>query len=86
MTETHPIFGEEKLNYDNHDISQLRKQLDEAQANGNNIHGLAFSIRGDWLVENNLYDPETQVIDQNKIKHAEQEVAKTLINKGFNLP
>ncbi|MEE8831327.1 MAG: MobP2 family relaxase [Leuconostoc gelidum] len=86
VTETHPIFGEEKLNYDNHDISQLRKQLDEAQANGNNIHELAFSIRGDWLVENNLYDPETQVIDQNKLKHAEQEVAKTLINKGFNLP
>ncbi|QEA59819.1 hypothetical protein FGL74_00385 [Leuconostoc koreense] len=26
------------------------------------------------------------MIDQNKLKHAEQEVAKTLINKGFNLP
>lgn len=25
------------------------------------------------------------MIDQNKLKHAEQEVAKTLINKGFNL-
>ncbi|QGN60008.1 MobP2 family relaxase [Leuconostoc citreum] len=86
VTETHPIFGQEKLNYDNHDISVLRKNLDEAQENGNNIHELAFSIRGDWLVKNNLYDPETRMIDQNKLKHAEQEVAKTLINKGFNLP
>ncbi|MBZ5947956.1 IS110 family transposase [Leuconostoc gelidum subsp. gasicomitatum] len=85
VTETHPIFGSDKLNYDNHDISLLRKDLDEAQANGNNIHELAFSIRGDWLVKNNLYDPETRMIDQNKLKHAEQEVAKTLINKGFNL-
>lgn len=86
VTETYPIFGREKLNYDNHDISLLRKDLDEAQENGNNIHELAFSIRGDWLVKNNLYDPETRMIDQNKLKHAEQEVAKTLITKGFNLP
>ncbi|APE76694.1 transposase [Leuconostoc mesenteroides subsp. jonggajibkimchii] len=86
VTETHPIFGREKLNYDNHDISVLRKDLDEAQENGNNIHELAFSIRGDWLVKNNLYDPETRIIDQNKLKHAEQDVAKTLITKGFNLP
>ncbi|WP_273710086.1 MobP2 family relaxase [Leuconostoc mesenteroides] len=86
VTETHPIFGNDKLNYDNHDISVLRKNLDEAQKNGNNIHELAFSIRGDWLVKNNLYDSETRMIDQNKLKHAEQEVAKTLINKGFNLP
>ncbi|CUW14234.1 FIG00773359: hypothetical protein [Leuconostoc gelidum subsp. gasicomitatum] len=27
-----------------------------------------------------------QVIDQNKLKHAEQEVTNTLSNKGFNLP
>ncbi|WP_273715769.1 MobP2 family relaxase [Leuconostoc mesenteroides] len=86
VTETHPIFGSDKLNYDNHDIYVLRRNLDEAQENGNNIHELAFSIRGDWLVKNNLYDPETRMIDQNKLKHAEQEVAKTLINKGFNLP
>lgn len=86
VTETHPIFGSDKLNYDNHDFSVLRKDLNEAQKNGNNIHELAFSIRGDWLVKNNLYDPETRMIDQNKLKHAEQEVAKTLINKGFNLP
>jgi hypothetical protein len=86
VTETHPIFGSDKLNYDNHDISVLRKDLDEAQKNGNNIHELAFSIRGDWLVKNNLYDPETRMIDQNKLKHAEQDIAKTLINKGFNLP
>ncbi|MCS8586832.1 MobP2 family relaxase [Leuconostoc citreum] len=85
VTETHPIFGNDKLNYDNHDISVLRKNLDEAQENGNNIHELAFSIRGDWLVKNNLYDPETRMIDQNKLKHAEQDIAKTLINKGFNL-
>ncbi|MGL5492849.1 MAG: MobP2 family relaxase [Enterococcus faecalis] len=86
VTETHPIFGNDKLNYDNHDISVLRKNLDEAQENGNNIHELAFSIRGDWLVKNNLYDPETRMIDQNKLKHAEQSIAKTLINNGFNLP
>jgi hypothetical protein len=60
--------------------------LDEAQENGNNIHELAFSIRGDWLVKNDFYDPETRMIDQNKLKHAEQDVAKTLINRGFNLP
>ena len=64
----------------------LRRKLDTAQANGNNIHELAFSIRGDWLVKNNLFDPETGVIDQNKLKHAEQTVAKTLINQGFKLP
>lgn len=86
VTETHPIFGSDKLNYDNHDISVLRKELDEAQENGNNIHELAFSIRGDWLVKNNLYDPETRMIDQNKLKHAEQGIAKMLINNGFNLP
>lgn len=86
VTENNPIFGPDKLNYDNHDISVLRKQLDEAQANGNNIHELAFSIRGDWLVENNLYDPDTGMIDQNRLKHAEQKVSKILINDGFKSP
>ncbi|MGR8823244.1 MobP2 family relaxase [Leuconostoc citreum] len=84
--ESEPIFSSDKLHYNNHDISILRKRLDRAQANGNNIHELAFSIRGDWLVKNNLYDPETGTIDQDRLKHAEQDVAKILINKGFKLP
>lgn len=86
ITEKNPIFGRDKLNYNNHDISMLRKSLDEAQSNGNNIHELAFSMRGDWLVENNLYDPETGTIDQNRLKHAEQKVANILINDGFKQP
>ncbi|MBA5937987.1 MobP2 family relaxase [Leuconostoc citreum] len=85
-TEQEPIFSSDKLHYNNHDISVLRKRLDKAQANGNNIHELAFSLRGDWLVENNLYDPKTGNIDQDKLKHAQQKVVKTLINQGFKLP
>lgn len=84
--EIEPIFSADKLHYNNHDISILRKRLDRAQANGNNIHELAFSIRGDWLMKNNLYNPETGTIDQDRLKHAEQDVAKILINKGFKLP
>lgn len=86
VTENQPVFSHDKLNYDNHDISRLKKRLDEAQQNGNNIYELAFSIRGDWLVKNKLYDPETKVLDQNKLKRAVQEVAKKLINQGFSLP
>ncbi|MCK8605705.1 relaxase MobL [Leuconostoc citreum] len=85
-TEQEPIFSGDKLHYNNHDISMLRQRLDKAQENGNNVHELAFSLRGDWLVKNKLYDPETGNIDQNRLKHAEQEIAKTLINKGFNSP
>ncbi|WP_349585230.1 MobP2 family relaxase [Leuconostoc citreum] len=85
-TEQEPIFSSDKLHYNNHDISVLRKRLEKAQSNGNNIHELAFSLRGDWLVENNLYDPKTGNIDQDKLKHAQQKVAKTLINQGFKLP
>lgn len=86
VTENQPVFSHDKLNYDNHDISCLKKRLDEAQQNGNNIYELAFSIRGDWLVKNKLYDPETGILDQNKLKRAEQVVAKKLINQGFSLP
>ncbi|MCK8605762.1 relaxase MobL [Leuconostoc citreum] len=85
-TEQEPIFSSDKLHYNNHDISILRQRLDKAQDNGNNIHELAFSLRGDWLVKNKLYDPETRLIDQDKLKHAQQEVAEILINKGFVLP
>ncbi|WP_349550018.1 MobP2 family relaxase [Leuconostoc pseudomesenteroides] len=85
-TEQEPVFSSDKLHYNNYDISLLRRRLDRAQENGNNIHELAFSLRGDWLVKNKLYDPETGIIDQDKLKHAQQEVAKTLINKGFSLP
>lgn len=85
-TEREPIFSSDKLHYNNHDISILRKRLDKAQENGNNMHELAFSLRGDWLVKNNLYDPDTGIIDQDKLKHAQQNIAETLINKGFNLP
>lgn len=85
-TEQEPIFSSDKLHYNNHDISVLRQRLDKAQDNGNNIHELAFSLRGDWLVKNKLYDPETGIIDQDKLKHAQQEVADILINKGFALP
>ncbi|ANY10945.1 MobP2 family relaxase [Leuconostoc lactis] len=86
VTENQPVFSHDKLNYNNHDISNLKKRLDEAQQNGNNIYELAFSIRGDWLVKNKLYDPETKVLNQNKLKRAEQDVAKKLINQGFSLP
>ncbi|WP_349535070.1 MobP2 family relaxase [Leuconostoc citreum] len=86
INEIEPIFSSDKLHYNNHDISILRKRLDSAQENGNNIHELAFSIRGDWLVKNNLYDPEAGTIDQDRLKHAQQDIAKILINKGFKLP
>lgn len=85
-TEREPIFSSDKLHYNNHDISILRKRLYKAQENGNNIHELAFSLRGDWLVKNNLYDPDTGIIDQDKLKHAQQDIAEILINKGFKLP
>ncbi|MGR8774172.1 MobP2 family relaxase [Leuconostoc citreum] len=85
-TEQEPIFSRDKLHYNNHDISILRQRLDKTQDNGNNIHELAFSLRGDWLVKNNLYDPETGIIDQDKLKHVQQEVAEILINRGFVSP
>ncbi len=86
VTETYPLFNSDKLNLDNHDISELKKELQIAQDNGNTLHEHAFSIRADWLIENDLYNPDTKELDQNALKHAEQKIVKRLFDHGQSLP
>lgn len=85
-TEDHPLFNSDKLNLEPDDVKELRGQLDEAQANGNPIHEMAFSIRGDWLIENELYNPHTQEIDHDTLKHAQQGIVQGIFDKSFPLP
>jgi len=84
--DTHPLFDSNTLNMTDEEMSTLEKRLNSAQDNGNVLHEMAFSIRGDWLVENGLYDPETKLLDQDKLKRAEQNIVQDLFNKGFKLP
>ncbi|KRN74779.1 hypothetical protein IV73_GL001055 [Weissella kandleri] len=84
--EEHPIFNGESLNLKDDEIEKLKSDLDLAQDNGNNLIEAAFSIRGDWLVENGLYDPKHGTIDQRALKQAEQSVVRNLFEKGFPLP
>jgi hypothetical protein len=86
VTEQEPLFNSEQLNMNNHDIARLKQQLKTAQANGNNLYEMAFSLRGDFLKDHGLYDPVTKNIDQTKLKKAEQNVVDQLVNKGFPLP
>ncbi|MFT8757377.1 MobP2 family relaxase [Leuconostoc pseudomesenteroides] len=86
VTETFPTFNSDKLNMDNHDISVLKQQLVMAQNNGNNLYEMAFSLRGDFLKDHSLYDPVTKIIDQARLKKAEQNIVDKLMNRGFSLP
>ena len=86
VTETYPIFNSEKLNLNDHDISGLKKNLQTAQDNGNTLHEHAFSIRADWLIENDLYNPDTKELDQNALKQAEQNIVNRLFQNGQALP
>ena len=86
VTETYPIFKSEKLNLNDHDISELKKDLQTAQDNGNTLHEHAFSIRADWLIENDLYNPDTKELDQNALKRAEQNIVNRLFQNGQALP
>ncbi|WP_431060744.1 relaxase MobL [Weissella paramesenteroides] len=70
----HPLFDSDTLNMTDEQMDNLENKLNLAQENGNILHEMAFSIRGDWLVENNLYDPETKQLDQDKLKRAEQHI------------
>ncbi|MBS0949243.1 IS110 family transposase [Weissella minor] len=85
-TESQPLFNSEKLNLSADDVKKLRRDLDTAQKNGNTLHELAFSIRGDWLAKNGLYDPKEKIIDQNRLKHAEQGIVEHLFNDSLPLP
>ncbi|QYU57962.1 relaxase MobL [Weissella confusa] len=86
VTETYPIFNSEKFNLNDHDISELKKDLQTAQDNGNTLHEHAFSIRADWLIENDLYNPVTKELDQNALKQAEQNIVNRLFENGQDLP
>lgn len=82
----HPLFDSDTLNMTDEQMDNLENKLNLAQKNGNILHEMAFSIRGDWLVENNLYDPETKQLDQDKLKRAEQHIVHDLFEKGGPQP
>ena len=82
----HPLFDSDTLNMTDEQMNKLEDTLNLAQDNGNILHEMAFSMRGDWLVENGLYDPETKQLDQDKLKRAEQHIVKDLFEKGGPQP
>lgn len=82
----HPLFDSHTLNMTDEQMDNLEEKLNLAQANGNILHEMAFSMRGDWLVENGLYNPETKQLDQDKLKRAEQHIVKDLFEKGGPQP
>lgn len=82
----HPLFDGHTLNMTDEQMDNLEEKLNLAQVNGNILHEMAFSMRGDWLVENGLYDPETKQLDQDKLKRAEQHIVKDLFEKGGPQP
>ena len=82
----HPLFDSDTLNMTDEQMDNLENKLNLAQKNGNILHEMAFSIRGDWLVENNLYGPETTQLDQDKLKRAEQHIVHDLFEKGGPQP
>lgn len=81
-----PVFNSDSLNLSPEEFEQTYQDLNMAQANGNNLYSMAFSFRGDWLVENNLYDPETGEVNQHALKRAEQDVVKDIFDKAFPSP
>lgn len=84
--DAHPLFNSDTLNMTDSEMDTLVQRLNNAQENGNVLHEMAFSMRGDWLVENMLFDPETKQLDQDKLKRAEQHMVKDLFDKAFPLP
>lgn len=82
----HPLFDGHTLNMTDEQMDQLENRLNTAQENGNILHEMAFSMRGDWLVENGLYDPETKQLDQDRLKRAEQHIVQDLFDKGGAQP
>ena len=84
--DTQPLFNGNTLNMTDDEMNLLEQRLNMAQDNGNILHEMAFSIRGDWLVENGLYDQETKQLDQDRLKRAEQNIVQDLFNRGFKLP
>ncbi|APS41758.1 hypothetical protein FOL01_0899 [Weissella jogaejeotgali] len=82
----HPLFDGQTLNMTDEQMDRLEDRLNTAQKNGNVLHEMAFSMRGDWLVENGLYDPETKQLDQDRLKRAEQHIVQDLFDKGGAQP
>ncbi|MGV3185352.1 MobP2 family relaxase [Weissella paramesenteroides] len=82
----HPLFDSDTLNMTDEQMDHLEDRLNLAQKNGNVLHEMAFSMRGDWLVENGLYDPETKQLDQDRLKRAEQHIVQDLFDKGGAQP
>jgi hypothetical protein len=82
----HPLFDGQILNMTDEQMDRLENRLNTAQENGNILHEMAFSMRGDWLVENGLYDPKTKQLDQDRLKRAEQHIVQDLFDKGGAQP
>lgn len=69
-SELTPTFNHDSDNLTVAATEQLRSQLDEAQANQATLWQGVISFSTKFLIENKLYDPQTEACDQGKIKAA----------------
>ncbi|WP_076657682.1 relaxase MobL [Lactiplantibacillus plantarum] len=80
-----PTFDQQKDHLTVKDTDELRDKLDKAQGNNGTLWAGVFSYSTKFLIENNLYDPETGSCDQHKIKAAiRQNMGDLLKSNGLD--
>ncbi|MFP3414332.1 MobP2 family relaxase [Bacillus sp. SIMBA_074] len=84
------VFSKNKSNITQKDLSDIKGIVGEAQKNGSVYYQDVVSFDTDFLIQNKLYDPRTDTLDENRIQNASRKMMEQLFkdehieeNNGF---
>ncbi|PFM62714.1 hypothetical protein COJ48_18385 [Bacillus cereus] len=72
------VFSKNKSIITQKDLSDIKEIVGEAQKNGSVYYQDVVSFDTDFLIQNKLYDPHTDTLDENRIQNASRKMMEQL--------
>ncbi|MEC3226121.1 MobP2 family relaxase [Bacillus thuringiensis] len=72
------VFSKDKNVITQHDLIDIKELMEKSQNSGSVYYQDVISFDTDFLVRNKLYDPETDILDENRIRIASHKMMQQL--------
>lgn len=72
------VFSKNKSIMTETDLDEVKDIVGKAQRNGSVYYQDVISFDTDFLIQNKLYDPKTDTLDENRIQHASRKMMEQL--------
>ncbi|PFE70784.1 hypothetical protein CN316_11450 [Bacillus cereus] len=84
------VFSKDKAVITQNDLTEIKELVGKAQSKGSVYYQDVISFDTDFLIEQKIYNPETDTLDENRIRNASQKMMEQLFkdeqieqNNGF---